>query len=353
MKIVKKNITIHDIARELKLDSSTISRALSDSPRVGVKTKERVLAKAKELGYQRNLMASNLRTSKTMTIGVVVPYVSRHFFSEAIDGIEQTVADKGYRVIISQSHDDFTLEKKIVNGLFMNRVDGLLISASMETPDSKHLNLFYDNMIPIVLFDRYFENGGLSKVIFEDKVGAFNLTQHMINQGCKKIFHLAGRMNSQIYQQRFQGYKKALEKNGLEFDDSFVKSSSLTAEDAVKIVKEILEDKENIPDALVCGNDISALAIMKYLDENTTLKVPEDICIGGFSNEPASDLIKPGLTTVDQNPFMIGKTAAEMLLDFISNKEKAFLSSNTIEIKSNLIIRGSTLKKIKSRSVHK
>ena len=112
MKSIKKNITIHDIARELKLDSSTISRALSDSPRVGIKTKERILAKAKELGYRRNLMASNLRTNKTMTIGVVVPYISRHFFSEAIDAIEQTVADRGYRVIISQSHDDYKIEKK-------------------------------------------------------------------------------------------------------------------------------------------------------------------------------------------------------------------------------------------------
>jgi LacI family transcriptional regulator len=353
MKSIKKNITIHDIARELKLDSSTISRALSDSPRVGIKTKERVLAKARELGYHRNLMASNLRTSKTMTIGVVVPYISRYFFSEAIDAIEQTVADKGYRVIISQSHDDYRIEKKIVDGLFMNRVDGLLISPSMKTPGSSHLNLFYDNKIPIVLFDRYFKNGGLSKVIFEDKEGAYNLTRHMIKQGCKKIFHLAGSMDSQIYQQRCQGYKEALEKYDLEFNDSFVRSSNLTAEEAVEIIKDILKDKKNLPDALVCGNDISALAIMKYLDEKTKFKVPKDISIGGFSNEPASDLIKPGLTTVDQHPFMIGKTAAEMLLDFINNKEKAFLSSNTVVIKSSLIIRGSTLKKIKSKPVKK
>ncbi len=344
---MKKNITIHDLARELKLDSSTISRALSNSPRVGIKTKDRVLQKAKELGYHRNLMASNLRTRKTMTIGVVVPHISRHFFSEAIDGIEQTVADKGYRVIISQSHDDFKIEKKIINGLFMNRVDGLLISPSMGTPDNSHLNLFYDNKIPIVLFDRYFENGGLSKVIFEDKIGAFNLTQHMIREGCKKIYHLAGDLNSQIYQQRYQGYRDALEKNGLKFDESFVIPSNLMPGEAIEIIKGILEDRDNLPDGLVCGNDVSALAIMKYLDENTNIKVPGDIAIGGFSNEPASGLIKPGLTTVEQHPFLIGKSSAEMLLDFIGNKEKAFLSSNTVVIRSDLIIRGSTLKRIK------
>ena len=339
-----KSITIYDLAKELKLDSSTISRALSDSPRVGKKTKERVLKKAHELGYSRNMMASNLRNNKTMTIGVVVPYISRHFFSEAIDGIEQEVTSKDYRVIISQSHDDFETEKKIVEGLFMNRVDGLLISSTMETPNAKHLNLFHKNRIPVVLFDRYFENGGFSKVIFEDRKGAFDLTQHMIDNGCKKLFHLAGDRNSQIYKERFLGYKEALEKNNLKFEDSFIKESNLTPDNAIKIIKDILKDKNNLPDALVCGNDVSALAIMKYLDENTDLKVPDDISIGGFSNEPASDIIKPGLTTVDQHSFIIGKTAAEMLLNFINDKEKAFQTSNTVVVRSELIIRGSTKK---------
>ncbi len=339
-----KNITIHDLAKELKLDSSTISRALNDSSRVGEKTKERVLSKAKELGYQRNLMASNLRTKKTMTIGVVVPHISRHFFSEAIDGIEQVVASKGYRVVISQSHDDFKTEKKIVDGLFMNRIDGLLISASMATPNSEHLDAFINSKTPVVLFDRYFKDGGLSKVIFEDKKGAFNLTQHMIDGGCKKIYHLTGDLASQIYKQRYLGYREALEKSDLEFNESFVKSSNLNKEDAIKIIKAILSEKGQLPDALVCGNDITALTIMKYLDENTSIRVPEDIVIGGFSNEPASDIIKPGLTTIDQHPFIIGKTAAEMLLNFIDDKENAFQTSNTVVVRSELIVRGSTKK---------
>ncbi|MCD6543884.1 MAG: LacI family DNA-binding transcriptional regulator [Flavobacteriaceae bacterium] len=337
-----KNITIHDLARELKLDSSTISRALNDSPRVGIKTKARILEKAKELGYHRNLMASNLRTNKTMTIGVVVPHISRHFFSEAIDGIEQVVAGKGYRVVISQSRDDFKTEKKIVDGLFMNRIDGLLMSASMATTNHEHLNIFINNNIPIVLFDRYFENGALSKVIFEDKKGAFDLTQHMIDGGCKKLYHLSGDLKSQIYEQRYLGYREALKKNNLEFHKTFVRSSNLNKEEAVDIIKAILSEKGQLPDALVCGNDVSALAIMKYLDENTSIKVPDDIMIGGFSNEPASDLIRPGLTTIDQHPFIIGKTAAEMLMNFINDKEKDFQTSNTVVVRSDLIKRGST-----------
>lgn len=339
---MSKNITIHDLAKELKLDSSTISRALSDSPRVGLKTKSRVLQKAKELGYKRNLMASNLRTNKTMTIGVVVPHISRHFFSEAIDGIEQIVTKNNYRVIISQSHDNFETEKKIVNGLFMNRVDGLIISPSIETPNGNHLNSFYENKIPIVVFDRYFENSSLSKVIFEDKKGAYDLTQLMISNNCKKIFHIAGNLNSPIYRQRLAGYREALDKSNLVFDESFVKTSTLSSEDAIEVIKEILKDSDNLPDGLVCANDLSALTIMKYLDENTDLIVPDDIAIGGFSNEPASNIIKPGLTTVNQQPFRIGTAAAEMLMNFIADKKNAFDSSNTIIIKSKLIIRNST-----------
>ena len=342
---MKKNITIHDIAKELGLDSSTVSRALSDNPRVGAVTKKKIINKANELGYHRNLMASNLRTRKTMTIGVVIPYISRHFFSEAIDGIEQTVSKKNYRVIISQSHDEFETEKEIVNGLFMNRVDGLLISPSMETNNKDHIQLFIDNNIPVVLFDRYYKDDTISKVIFEDKKGAFDLTQHLIDNKCKKIFHIAGNLNSKIYEQRFQGYKKALEKNNLLYNPSFVKSINLNPDEAVEAIKEILEDKENLPDGIVCANDHSALAIMKYLDENTEFKVPEDIAIAGFSNEPASKIIKPGLTTVDQHSFSIGKSAGEMLLNLIANKEGPYVQSNTVVIKSELIIRDSTKRK--------
>lgn len=342
---MKKNITIHDIAKELKLDSSTVSRALSNNPRVGERTKLRIIKKANELGYHRNLMASNLRTNKTMTIGVVVPYISRHFFSEAIDGIEQTVSKKNYRVIISQSHDKFEIEKEIVNGLFMNRVDGLLISPSMGTHNKDHIQLFINNNIPVVLFDRYYKDDTISKVIFEDKKGAYDLTQHLIDNDCKKIFHIAGNLNSEIYNKRFQGYKEALENNNLKYNSSYVKSINLHPEKAVEVIKDILKDKDNIPDGIVCANDHSALAIMKYLDEYTNYNVPKDIAIAGFSNEPASKIIKPGLTTVDQQSFAMGKAASKMLLNYIADKENAFLQSNTVVIKSELIIRDSTKRK--------
>lgn len=340
---MKANVTIHDLARVLGIDSSTVSRALSDSPRVGAKTKERVKAMAKEMGYQRNLLASNLRTSKTMTIGVVVPFVSRHFFSEAIDGIEQIASEEGYRVIISQSRDSHAKEKVILDGLFMNRIDGLLISPTQETRDSTHLNQFVDNKIPVVLFDRFYENSNISKVVLADRNATYKITDHLIKQGKKKIFHLAGDLGSAMYQERCQGYKNALLDNGIEYVEEFVVSIELYADVAVKVVKEVLENKNNIPDAFVCVNDVTALAIMKYIIEETDYNIPEDISVAGFSNEPSSAIISPGLTTVDQHPFEMGKSSSEMLFEFIKDKFSGQLSSKTVVIQPELIVRGSTV----------
>ncbi|MCK5781318.1 MAG: LacI family DNA-binding transcriptional regulator [Flavobacteriales bacterium] len=342
-----KKITIHDLARILEIDSSTVSRALSDSPRVGIKTKERVKTMAKELGYQRNLLASNLRTNKTMTIGVVVPFISRHFFSEAIDGIEQIASEKGYRVIISQSRDSFSKENEILDGMFMNRVDGLLISPTQDTRDGEHLNQFIEHKIPVVLFDRFYENSNMSKVILADRKATYMITEHLIKQGKRCIFHLAGDLESKMYKERCLGYKNALFDNGIQYKDSYVKSIDLYADKAVEAMKEILEDKDNLPDAIVCVNDVTALAIMKYLSEETEYNVPDDIAVAGFSNEPASDIINPGLTTIDQHPFEIGKTSSEMLFDFVKDGYSGQLSSKTVVVQPELIIRGSTSSKVK------
>ncbi len=339
---MKKNITIHDLAKVLEIDSSTVSRALSNSPRVGVKTKSRVKAMAKEMGYQRNLLASNLRTNKTMTIGVVVPFISRHFFSEAIDGIEQIASNNGYRVIISQSRDDFEKEKQIVEGMFMNRVDGLLISPTQSTRNGEHLDSFIQSKIPIVLFDRFYENSNLSKVVLADRKATYILTEHLIKQDKRNIFHLTGNLESVMYRERFSGYKNALLDNGIEFKEDYVKSINLYADDAVEAVKELLENKNNLPDAIVCVNDVTALAIIKYITENTDYRIPQDIAVAGFSNEPASAIITPGLTTIDQHPFEIGKTSTKMLFEFIKDNFSGQLSSKTVVIQPDLLVREST-----------
>jgi LacI family transcriptional regulator len=328
----------------LSIDSSTVSRALNNSPRVGIETKKRVMELAQKVGYQRNLLASNLRTSKTMTIGVVIPFISRHFFSEAIDGIEQAASERNYRVLIAKTNEDFEKEKELTKAMFMNRIDGLLLSPTLSTQNGKHLEIFFDNEIPVVLFDRYYENARINIVRLEDRNASYSATNHLIENGCRRLVHLTGDLNAVIYKRRLQGFKDALIDNGLEFSDDMVYSIPLLPEHAESWIKELLEDKKNIPDGIVCVNDVTALGIMKYLDANTSLKVPDDIAITGFSNEPASDIIKPGLTTVDQHSFEMGRMAARMLLNSIENKED-FLSSQTLVVKSSLIVRGSSLKK--------
>ncbi|MCK5823903.1 MAG: LacI family DNA-binding transcriptional regulator [Ichthyobacteriaceae bacterium] len=335
-----KKITIHDLAKVLKLDSSTVSRALSDSPRVGIKTKTRVKALASKMGYQRNMIASNLRSSKTMTIGVVVPFISRHVFSQVIDGIEQIASKKGYRVIISQSYDSFDIEKKILQGMFLNRVDGLLISPNQSVHTDEHLSIFTNNNIPVVLFDRYYENSKIPKVILEDKQAMFNVTQHMIDLGRTNILHITGNLKSTLYGERFSGYKEALKTNNIPYNKDLVKSIDLYDEKAIEVLKDVLSRGEKMPDGIICANDVTALAVLQYLMKKTDIKVPEDIAITGFSNSPSSFYINGGLTSVNQYSCDMGKNAINMLLDLIEDKKGDL--PKTIVIESNLVVRGST-----------
>ena len=190
--MIKGKITIHDISKALEIDSSTVSRALNNSPRVSKKTKTKILKKAKELGYQRNSLASKLRTNRSNTIGVIVPRISRHFFAAVISGIEETAYDAGYDVIICQSLDNYEREKKLVETLLANRVDGILISISMETTNYSHFKNYIDNGFPIIYFDRPCEVDKNTNVIINDFKASFEATEHLILNGCKNIVHFSG-----------------------------------------------------------------------------------------------------------------------------------------------------------------
>ncbi len=334
--------TIHDIARALKIDSSTVSRALNNSPRVKDDTKAMILAKAEELGYQRNLLASNLRKNVTNTIGVVVPRISRHFFSSAIQGIEETAYQAGYNVIICQSLDQLEREKKIVEGLVSNRVDGLLISVSMETIDYKHLEVFKKSGVPLVFFDRHCQVPGYSCVIIDDFKGGFDATEHLILEGCKNIVHFSGPLEVEIYKKRFEGYKAALAKHNIPFNSEYVLSSRLMEKDGYDCIEKLLK-KGLVIDGIFSSNDLAAIGAMKYLKEYG-IKTPEDIAIVGFSNEPVSRVIEPSITTIDQSGFKIGKLATDLLFEHIVNKNIP-KKGQTIILESKLIERDSSKRK--------
>ncbi|KJD37233.1 LacI family transcriptional regulator [Tamlana sedimentorum] len=331
--------TIHDIAKALNIDSSTVSRALNNSPRVTLKTKTKILEKAQELGYKRNVLASNLRKNVTNTLGVIVPRISRYFFSSAIQGIEETAYLAGYNVIICQSLEQLEREQSIVNGLVEKRVDGMLISISMETLNYQHLDIVKNNGIPLVFFDRHCNVEGNSNVLIDDFKGGFDATEHLIFQGNKDIVHFSGPNELEIYKNRLAGYKAALKKHNLPFKKDNIIVTRLMEEDGFKSMQSILNKNDKV-DAVFSANDMAAIGAIKCIKE-CQLKIPEDIAIVGFSNEPISTVIEPALSTIDQSGMQIGKTAAKLILSYIENKQIPE-TGETIVLKANLIERNSS-----------
>lgn len=331
--------TIHDIAKSLGINSSTVSRALNNSNRVSVKTKNKILAKANELGYQRNLLASNLRKNRTNTIGVIVPRISRHFFSSAISGIEETAFKEGYNVIICQSLEQLEREENLVNTLTANRVDGLIMSISMETVNYKHLEGLTKSGTPILIFDRHCDLPGHNNVLLDDFQGAFEATSHLIDQGCKRIVHFSGPSNLRVYQNRLNGYKAALEKNNIDLKEEFVLNSRLMEKDGTMLGQKVLGLSVKI-DGIFSANDVAAISAMQYLKKKG-VRIPQDIGIVGFSNEPISAVMEPALSTIDQSGSEMGKLATELLLKQIKNKSLN-LDPETLIIKPSLIIRESS-----------
>lgn len=336
-------ITIHDIAEILGINSSTVSRALNNSPRVAQKTKDKILEKATELGYQRNDLASNLRKSKTFTLGVIVPRISRHFFASAIAGIEETAFKEGYNVIICQSLESLEREQRIINTLLANRVDGVLISISMETKNDDHLFGLKQRNIPYVFFDRHCNTSINSKVVIDDFEAAFRATEHLIQQKSTVIAHFSGPQNLEIYKNRFKGYKAALEKYNIPFKEELVISSSLMEHDGEENVKKMLSLPYKV-NGLFCANDVVAIGAIQYL-KKVQIKMPDDIAIVGFSNETISSVIEPALTTINQSGLEIGTVATNLLINKISNASNKNIDE-TIIVKTNLIERKSSLREV-------
>jgi len=332
--------TIHDIARELNISASTVSRALNDNPRISLKTREKIKDAADKLGYRPNTLASNLRNKKSNTIGIVVPLINRHFFSSVISGVEDIAFGAGYNVVISQSNDQAAKEISIVQSMFSHRVDGLIISIAMQTNTFDHLKLFSRKNIPLVFFDRVVPGIETDKIVVDDFTGGFRVTQHLIDQGYQRIAHLAGNLNLMTYLDRKRGYMQALHENGIAYDESLVIINTLTSEEGVWAIQQLMS-LPHPPDAVFCGNDTTALSSMITLRDRG-LRIPQDIGIVGFSNEPFSSVVSPSISTIAQPGFEMGQKAAQMLIRQIETKER---DCQTIVLPTELIIRESSNKK--------
>lgn len=334
----KDKVTIHDISKSLGINSSTVSRALNNSSRVTKKTKDKILNKAIELGYQRNSLASKLRSNRTNTIGVIVPRISRHFFSSVIAGIEETAYNSGYDVIICQSLENLEREKNLIQTLLSNRVDGILISISMETTNYNHLNNYKESGFPLIFFDRPCEVSTSTNVIIDDFEAGFKATEHLILKGCKNIVHLRGPKELELYQKRAAGFEAALEKHNIKIDENYIIESHLMKEDGIDCAKKILK-LPNV-DAVFSANDTAAISAMQYL-KSEGVKIPTDMAFVGFSNEPISAVIEPSLTTINQPDFEMGKVATSLLFEQIKNKTEANVNQTKI-LKPTLIVRESS-----------
>ncbi|KXX71193.1 LacI family DNA-binding transcriptional regulator [Flammeovirga sp. SJP92] len=339
---VKKATTIHDIARALNLNSSTISRALNDHPRVSQKTRDKVKAKAKELNYQPNNLAANLRTNKSNTIGVVIPFVSRYFFSTAIAGIEDIAQSYGYNVIITQTKDITEKEQESINTLLNSRVEGILISPAMYNDNIEHIQKAIDQQIPVFCFDRYAEGLQTTRVLMDDHKTALLMCDHLIQQGAQKITVLSGYKTASIYSNRQKGIIDSYIKQGIDLKHLNINEMELSTHKAYSYVKDLIS-KGKVPDAVYALNDMTAFGAIKAISENN-LSVPEDVLVVGFSNEPLAELFTPSLTTVNQPAYEMGKLVAKKLILHLEDNEE-LLTSETSILKSELIIRESSLRK--------
>lgn len=286
---------------------------------------------AKKLGYQPNALASNLRTSCTNTIGVIIPRISRYFFSSAISGIEELARTKGYNVIICQSNDLEERESACVQTLFASRVDGVIASIAINTENYEHYKTFTNRNIPLVFFDRVCDELETSQVVVDDFKGGFLAAEHLISKGCKKIAHISGPQHLNIYINRLQGYLKALRKHGIQIDENLISESLLTREDGKACAKKLL-DSPHRPDAIFAANDTTALSIILYAKE-IGIRVPEDLAVVGFSNEPFSEFVSPSITTIEQSGFDVGTKATELLTNIIANKSQNHQETIVLPVK--------------------
>lgn len=333
--------TIHDIAKKLNISASTVSRALNNNTIINKDTREKIKKVALEMGYRPNIMAANLRTRRTNTIGVIVPLINRHFFSSVISGIEAVAYKEGFAVTISQSNDNFEKEEKIAQTLFLNRVDGLIVSIGMETTSFDHLQHFSDRGVPLVFFDRIVDEIDAHKISVNDYKGGFKATTHLIEQGAKRIAHIGGPLNLNIYQKRLDGYLEAMKKAGLPVDVSMLIHNSLTRTDGTNAVKKLFSQKVK-PDAIFCANDTTALSAIIFFNEHG-IKVPDDVLVVGFSNEPFSEVVTPSISTIRQPGFEMGQKAAQLIIEQIKLKDKP-AQFQKIVMPTELIIRQSSVK---------
>jgi DNA-binding LacI/PurR family transcriptional regulator len=334
--------TIIDIARLTGVSNSTVSRALHGHADISPETRQAVLDMAAQLDYQPNQLAYNLVKSRTHTIGMIVPEFHNPFFPNVIIGAHDVLTAEGYNLTIMQSNESYAVEVANTKAMLANRIDGLLISLTQETNSFEHLQVFAKRGIPLILFNRVCDDVTAPKVVVNDFEASFMAVEHLILNGYERIAHLGGPLNLLVSRERLRGYKAALEKHGKSIEDDLIIQGMLSQQKA-RIYGKYLLELENRPDAVFAVNDSAAIEIMLMAAEKG-IRVPGELGVVGFSDNPESAYIGPGLTTVRQPTLEMGKMTAKWILQMIDSEEEMDFSQERI-LKTELIVRGSSLRR--------
>ena len=337
------SVTIKDIARALNLSTSTVSRALRGSYEISADTKKAVLEYAEKINYRPNPIALSLKERRTRAIGVVVSEIANNFFSQAINGIESIAYNRGYHVIITQSHESQEREKVNVQHLASRGVDGLLVSLSSETIDFSVLKELHEKGLPIVFFDRITDEIETHKSIANNYMGSFHATEHLIYQGYKRIAHVTSSPYLSITKERLEGYKDALAKHNVVFNESLVKyiyHGGMIVSEVEEEIHSLFKGKTK-PDAVFTAGDRITTVCYGILKR---MKQKKEVGFTGFTNTNLADLFSPSLTVIRQPAFEIGQTATEFLIQIIESK-RPVTEFETKVLETELIIRESSIKK--------
>lgn len=334
-----KNVTIKDVARRLNVSISSVSRAFNNTYDIKKETRQRILKVAKEIGYYPNPIAQKLTQKKTFNIGVVVPEFINEYYAEVIRGIQDVLVLLGYQVLIMQSDNIGERELKNVKTLIQNMMDGLVICPSVKSSNLDYYLEEINRGYPIVFLNRIEQNFPANKVLFNNEEWSFFATEHLIYQGYKKIYHLAGRNDLGITKDRTQGFIRAMEKHNFSKDNYKVIETGILSEEAIMTVQRLI-DTNDLPEAFMCVNDLVALSAISVLKQNQIV-VPNDIGVIGFTETKIANLVSPKLSSVKQPTYEMGKSAAEIVMKLI-NKE--FISSKTFVLNGSLNIRESSIK---------
>ena len=341
-------VTIYDISKKLNISAATVSRALNNNPKISSKTRELVFAAAEEMNYKQNRLAQALKSGKSKNVGVIVPYINRNFFSSIIRGIEEELGPHGYHVIICQTHEQMDTEVEQINTLLNTQVDGIFMSISKSTTNIDHFKKVLNEGKSLIFFDRKLDVPGVSSVVIDDFKAGYMSTEQLISQGCKRLAHFAGDLNLEIYKNRYEGYISALKDNGFKPDPAYVFTTLSSIESGASAARKMWELKEK-PDAVFSASDYTALGAIQELRKKG-VRIPDDFCISGFSNEPFTKYMEMPISSVDQTPLRMGKIAAQVFLEQVNSTQKLTIEKKVV-LSPELLVRNSSDRSLRKIAV--